>query len=320
MKYSLMSLMVDSELKHETVNLIHRMMLRSVGVTEMPETAEEAFRLLIEHGIPMRNGSACFEDLVRFTKENGFDGLDMMSFEMELPGSEHRATLEKYGVVLSAVNILTPFSEAADEAEFGRMAEDTRRELDRAIEAGARKILLVPGGYGRAAGRTREQTHAIMVRGLRESLDYVAGRDVFISTETLETTCLPWCALGEMERVFSALPDLKYTHDTGNPLVANEDPIALLERFRDRLISVHFKDLGPSDSPEDAYRCMDGDYLKLVTLGTGKVDYREHLRRLLAMGYDGYITLEGGRPAADKWQEAVAALHYFRELEREIQG
>ena len=142
------------------------------------------------------------------------------------------------------------------------MLAETRDAIDRAAEAGARSILLVPGGYRLHDGLTREKAYQRMVRGLRESLAYVEGRSIPISTETLETSSLPWCSLGEMLRIFDALPGLKYTHDAGNPLVANEDPLTLYQALQDKVVSVHFKDLGYTEETENSYRSMDGRYLK----------------------------------------------------------
>lgn len=315
MKYSLMSLMVDEELRHEKSNFFMRTLLASVGVEQCPEDVDEVCRLLEQHGLPVPNGKATFEDMVRFVRENGFDGLDLMSFQMERPGSELRAILEKYDVVLSAVNIITPFSEADTEELFREMLRSTKAEIDRAVDAGAKKILLVPGGYCRGAGMTREQAFQTMVRGLRECVDYAGDKGVTVSTETLESVAVPWSSLGEMQRVLDAVPGLMYTHDTGNPLVAGEDPLALCDAFRDKVVSVHFKDLGSAEGGEGAYRTMDGEYLRLVPPGTGKVDFAGHLKLLKQRDYAGYITIEGSLPAENKWQGAVNALSFFRSIE-----
>ena len=315
MKYSLMSLMVDEELRHEKPNMMMKAMLMGMGIADCPEDVDEVYALLNRYGVPMTNGTASFEDLVRFTKENGFDGLDLMSFQMECSGSKLRAILEKYDVVLSAVNIITPFSEANTEELFQEMLCRTKVELDQAIEAGTKKILLVPGSYMRGEGMTREQAFQTMMRGLHACVDYVRGRDVVITTETLESISVPWSSLGEMKRVFDAVPGLMYTHDTGNPLVAGEDPLSLCKELGGRMVSVHFKDLGLTEESDRTYRTMDGQYLRLVPSGTGEVDFAAHLKFLAECRYDGYITIEGGLPGENKWQEAVNALRYFRKLE-----
>ena len=320
MKYSLMSLMVDEQLHHEKVNFILGAILSAVGIQDIPDTADEAYAMLNQRGIPMRNGTASFEDLVRFTAENGFDGLNMMSFQMELSGAEHRAILEKYGVVLSDANVIVPFSDAENEEAYQAILADSKTLIDQAVEAGAKHILLVPGGYRRNPNMTREQTFRAMTRGVNDCLAYAKDKGVPISTETLESTCVPWCSIADMERIFAVCPDLAYNHDSGNPLVANEDPMAMLERFGERCVNVHFKDLAYTDDPagDRTYRCMDGLYVKLCPLGEGLVDFPAHLRKLKELGYEGYISLEGGRPAATKWDEAKAALAFFRELEASL--
>ncbi|MCD8216920.1 MAG: sugar phosphate isomerase/epimerase [Clostridiales bacterium] len=318
MKYSLMSFMVDEELKHTKPNFILTSILRSCGVNEIPSDVEKVYEMLNSFGIPMKNGSASFEDLVRFTKEQGFSGLDMMYFQMELPGSEMREILERYQVVLSAVNIIIPFSEADCPEALEGMFQAACKAIDHAAEAGAKNILFMPAGYVRTEGVTRENTYQNIVEGLRKVLKYGKEKDLCIGTETLECSAVPYCSCAEMQRVFDAVPGLRYIHDTGNPLVANEDPIAMYEMLRDKVMSVHFKDLGYGEAGPNTYRCMDGKIMKSVPFGSGEVDFREHLRRLKKDGFDGYITLEGGIPAKDKWEEAIAAMKYFQEMEKSL--
>lgn len=149
MKYSLMSLMVDEELRHEKPSLFQKAMLNGLGEV-CPEDIGEVYTLLRKHGIPMSNGTASFGDLVRFTRENGFDGLDLMSFQMEREGKELRAILEKYDVVLSAVNIITPFSEANCEAVFQEMLRNAKAEIDRAVRPARRRSCWCPAVIARA--------------------------------------------------------------------------------------------------------------------------------------------------------------------------
>ena len=317
MKYSLMSLMVEPALRKEKLNFILRSMLANAGISETPTDAEEAFRLLRAHGIQAVNGTASFEDMVRFTKEAGFDGLDLMAFQMEQEGKALRSVLERHGVTLSSVNLLIPFSEAADETAFQDRLNEAKHGIDEAVDAGAKRILLVPGSYGLGEGMTREQAFQTMVRGLKACVAH-AGDRVIVSTETLESISVPLASLGEMRRVFQAVPELRYTHDAGNPLVANEDPLALYRAFEDRVVSVHFKDLGYA--PEGPYRCMDGRRLELAASGRGLVDFRALIRFLLQRNYQGYIALEGRLGSEDPWQAAVNALQYFRTMEAEIQS
>ncbi len=318
-KYSLMSLMVDSELRHEKVGFILEAILRGVGVDNIPKYADDAYAILNARGIPMKNGTASFEDMVRFAKENGFDGLNLMYFQMELPPEKVKSIMDKYDLPLSSVNIIMPFSEVKNEEMYQGMLHAACHAIDDSIAAGAKEILLVPGGYVLGQGVTREMAFRNMTRGASECIAYANGR-IGISTETLESISVPWSSLGDMMRVFATVPELGYTHDAGNPMVANEDPMVLFHAFRDRIRSVHFKDLGYANDSDGAYRCMDGRSMNLVPSGTGEVDFKALIKGLLDMDYDGFITLEGGRPAADKWQEAIEAMRFFREMEAGIRA
>ena len=313
MKYSLMSHMIDGELHHEKPGFIVKTILNSMGL-ECPQRADEAYALLNEHGVPMTNGTASFEDMVRFARENGFDGLDLMSYQMELEPEAVRAIMERYG----AVNVIMPFSEATNEGAFQGMLGAAKAEIDRAVEAGALQILVVPGGYVRGDGMTREQSALAMIRGLEACVAYGKEKGISISTETLESTSVPWGSLWNMKRAFDTIPDLRYTHDTGNPLVAGEDPLALCEAFWDRVSSVHFKDLGLTEPGNNTYFTMDGECLHMVPPGTGRVDFAAHLKYFARQGYEGYITIEGGIPGENKWQEAVKALEFFRNIEQTL--
>ena len=74
MKYSLMSLMIDQEVKIKKPNFIQMIIMRSMGYDGPEPSVEEMFRFLNEHGIPAENGSMTFRDIVRFAKECAFWG------------------------------------------------------------------------------------------------------------------------------------------------------------------------------------------------------------------------------------------------------
>ena len=229
-----------------------------------------------------------------------------------------KTILEKYGVTLSAVNIIVPFSEAVNEEMFQGMLAEAHRLLDEAKAAGTKKVLFVPAGYFMGQGMTREQCFQTVVRALKDVCAYGKELGLIISTETLESCAVPYGSYGEMKRIFDTVPELKYTHDAGNPLVANEDPIAMYEAFRDRVVNVHFKDLGVKEDAERTYTAMDGTTLSLMDLDTGNIDFLEHLRRLKRDGFDGHITIEGTLPAENKWEAAKKSLKLFREMEENL--
>ena len=318
MKYSLMSLTLDEQFK------VSKPSFRQLGAAwklgykgNMASPLEEVLAFLSEHGVQMPVGTMTFEDFVRFAAACGYDGVDMMSFHFEEAGPNASQILEKYGITLSAVNIIVPFANACDAGQFRRFFTKAKGIMDQAYDAGCRNILLMPAVYQMDEGITREQGFLNLTAGLRACVAYGQGLGMTVNTETLETAAVPLCSCGEMLRLFEAVPGLKYTHDTGNVLIAQESPTDVYERLRGWLAAVHFKDLKYSNERRD-YLAVNGKYLTRAEFGTGLVDFRKHLELLKRDGYDGFITLEGSVPAKDALEGAALSLEYFRKMEAEL--
>lgn len=318
MNYSLMSLMLDGHLKMTKPSFIQLGVAWELGFQGGPDSPlEEVLAYLNAHGVPMRNGEMSFEDLVRFARDSGYDGVDMMSFHFEEEGGRAREILEKYGVALSAVDIIVPFVNAVSPDKFRTFFNKAKETIDQAYDAGCRNVLLMPSVYQAEEGVTRERAFQNIVAGLRACVAYGQGLGMTISTETLESMGVPLCSCGEMERLFAAVSGLGYTHDTGNPLLARESPTDVYERFRDKVAAVHFKDLAYAEGQGD-YLAASGRYMVRADFGAGLVDFPRHLELLKRDGYRGFITLEGSVPARDPLEGAVRSLEYFKDMEASL--
>ena len=96
--------------------------------------------------------------------------------------------------------------------------------------------------------------------------------------------------------------------DTGHATFGGGDPVALLDRYRERVWHVHFKDCSRASAARA--RAEAWDYVTAVRhglfceLGQGAVDFAAVRDRLRASGYDGWIVVEQdvlpsmGTPAA----------------------
>ncbi|QDT17161.1 sugar phosphate isomerase/epimerase family protein [Alienimonas californiensis] len=102
--------------------------------------------------------------------------------------------------------------------------------------------------------------------------------------------------------------------DPSNALVAGDDPVALLDRVVDRVVSMHASDryLVPGASLDDL-RQADGtlgyspDLMHGVT-GKGLNDYDALFSRLSASGYDGWISIEDGMNGLGEMAESLSFL------------
>jgi sugar phosphate isomerase/epimerase len=88
-------------------------------------------------------------------------------------------------------------------------------------------------------------------------------------------------------------PFLRMNMDTGNTFIAGQDPVAFLERFRDRVSHVHIKDV--SASLEAASRGeLTGIAVSHCAIGEGvnAANIRRCLELLAEGGYKGVLSIE----------------------------
>lgn len=98
-----------------------------------------------------------------------------------------------------------------------------------------------------------------------------------------------------MERMlaFFDTPHLRLNMDTGNTFIAGQDPVAFLERFRDKVSHVHIKDV--SESLAAASRGeLTGIAVSHTAIGDGinAANIERCVEILIDSGYDGVVSLE----------------------------
>ena len=100
-------------------------------------------------------------------------------------------------------------------------------------------------------------------------------------------------------------PEVGLLYDTGHLHFAGADPLAVLDRWGDRVTHVHVKDV--RQPVLDRIRADDGSFLDAVAGGAftvpgdaqGCLDFQAVADRLAAMGYDGWIVVEAEQDPAE---------------------
>ena len=109
--------------------------------------------------------------------------------------------------------------------------------------------------------------------------------------------------------------------DTGHSAYAGVDPTALVERYGDRLVHVHFKDIDPGVRRQVLAEGLD--FEQAVTrgifcpLGKGMVDFVRFRDALAAVGYAGWGSIEQDVDPAGRTDfvtNARASIAYLREV------
>ena len=115
------------------------------------------------------------------------------------------------------------------------------------------------------------------------------------------------------------IPDSQYfgvQYDPSNAVVAGDDPVELLEKVAERVVSVHASDRFLVSGAELAdLRSAEGaagyaEILKHGVTGQGINDYDAIFRKLHEVKYSGWISIEDGMNGMD---EMAASLKFLRE-------
>jgi sugar phosphate isomerase/epimerase len=117
--------------------------------------------------------------------------------------------------------------------------------------------------------------------------------------------------------VLDAVPDREHfgvQYDPSNAIVAGDDPIVLLRRVADRVVSMHASDRYLAEGTTlDELRQSDGTlgysaHLRHGVTGKGLNDYDAIFSILAAVGYSGWISIEDGMNGMEEMQESLAFL------------
>jgi sugar phosphate isomerase/epimerase len=123
-------------------------------------------------------------------------------------------------------------------------------------------------------------------------------------------------------RVLDAIPERRYfgvQYDPSNAIVAGDDPIDLLERVADRVVSMHASDRYLAEGATlDDLRQSDGTLgyspnLRHGVTGKGLNDYNRIFSILASVGYRGWISIEDGMNGMDEMKESIEFLNRMRD-------
>jgi sugar phosphate isomerase/epimerase len=114
-----------------------------------------------------------------------------------------------------------------------------------------------------------------------------------------------------VDRVHS--PHFGVNYDPSNTILAGEDPLALLQRVKHRVISMHASDRYLAEGTiEDLRKEEDSvGYAKRLrhgVIGRGLNDYDAIFSTLAGVGFTGWISIEDGVNGMDELRESVAFL------------
>jgi sugar phosphate isomerase/epimerase len=208
-------------------------------------------------------------------------------------------------------------------------ADFRKREIDREVNliSVARRL----GGPGvvcrvlsgqRHPGVSREQGLEWAVRGIESVLPVARECKVILGLENhYKDSFWKYPEFAQKQDVFlelvNAIPDREHfgvQYDPSNAIVAGDDPIELLRRVADRVVSMHASDRYLAEGATlDSLRQSDGTIgyspnLRHGVTGKGLNDFDAIFGLLAEHNYRGWVSIEDGMNGMDEMAESLAFL------------
>lgn len=251
----------------------------------------------------------------------GYDGIEFAAEPDRLDAEECIALMDKYG--LNCRSLCGIFDESRDltsEGEAGEKAvQYIKDSVDFAVKVGAKLMIVVPSPVGRTVkpdGITLEKLTENAVKNVRRAADYAGEKGIKLAIE----------AINRYETYFinTLSKGLDFVKAVDHPAVGimadifhmNIEEASLtdsLYMIREKLMHVHI-----ADNTREA-------------AGMGHTDFKEVLRALKRIGYEGSLTMEFMYRLADPYSAvevstqtermdryAKQAIDYIRMVEESI--
>lgn len=225
---------------------------------------------------------------------------------------------------ISSMLCFSPNFTHPDPDERLRQVERQKRAIDLSVRIGARFCRTLSGQ--KYPGLSIDEGVARAAEGILRSLDHAVKHDVVLCLENhYKVGDWLYPEFAQQEEPFLALLDrvgpsshFGVQYDPSNASVGGFDPIAFLEKIKDRVVTMHASDryLVPSTTI-DEIRLADGtvgypDKLRHGETGKGANDYDAIFRILRSVSFSGWISVEDGMNGLDELARSVAFLRNKR--------
>jgi sugar phosphate isomerase/epimerase len=218
---------------------------------------------------------------------------------------------------ISSMLCFSPDFTHPDPAERRRQIARQKRAIDLSVRIGARYCRTLSGqNY---PGVSMDEGVKLAAACITESLEYAASRGVVLCLENhYKDGTWRYPEFARQEAPYLALLDalprslyLGVQYDPSNAVVNGFDPIAFLEKVKDRVVTVHASDrYVAAGTTLEELRQQDGTIGYSAALvhgetGQGANDYDAIFRILRSVDFDGWISVEDGMNGLDELRRSV---------------
>lgn len=247
-------------------------------------------------------------DWIEMASTLGVDGLEMYpGFFTSLDDAYLQRVgeaIEKRGMVMPMLCCSPDFTHP-DPAVRRDEIERERRMIDVIAHLGGSFCRVLSGQRRPEVGR--EEGIRRVVDAIQELLPYAQSRGIVLAMENhYKDGYWQYPEFAQKSDVFLEIvesirsPWFGVQFDPSNAVVAGEDPVELLEKVKDRVVTMHASDrfLKPGYTLDDLRKAEEGTGYAAILVhgvtGRGLNNYPRILELLREAGFDGWISIEDG--------------------------
>ncbi|MEM9587491.1 MAG: sugar phosphate isomerase/epimerase family protein [Planctomycetota bacterium] len=268
------------------------------------------------------DGSMKLEQWIELAAKLNVDGLEFYSGLLDLKDASrwkfYRQLTEQAGMTIPMLCCSPDFTHPDPEFR-ARQVENEKHWIRMTAELGGSYCRVLSGQ--RRPEVTREEGLRYSVECIEACLPEAEAQGVRLIIENhYKDNYWIYPEFAQLTDVFCELvgrihsPHFGVNYDPSNTLLAGEDPIALLDQIKDRVITMHASDRYLTSGTWDDLRSeelgVEGYAARLChgEIGKGLNDYDQIFSLLKASGFEGWISIEDGVDGFDQLERSVAFL------------
>jgi len=269
------------------------------------------------------SGSLSLAQWIDMGAELKVDGLEFFCGFLDLDQrrrwGEYRRMVEDRGMTIPMLCCSPDFTHP-DAAFRAEQVEKEKHWIDMAADLGSGYCRILSGQ--RRPDVAREEGIRYAVEGIEACLPHARDRGMTLIIENhYKDNYWKYPEFAQHTDVFCDLigrvhdEHFGVNYDPSNTILAGEDPLELLERVKDRVVTMHASDRYLAEGTiEDLRREEDAvGYAKQLRhgeIGKGMNDYDAIFATLAAIGFDGWVSIEDGD---DGMQQMHASVKFLRQ-------
>ena len=267
-------------------------------------------------------GAMTIRQWVELASTLDIDGLEFFSGFLELrerpAWSAARHLAKEHGLTIPMLCCSPDFTHP--DADFRkRQVEQQTGWIERCPELGS-QFCRVLSGQARP-GVSREEGLSYAVEGIEACLPTASACRVTLILENhYKDNYWQYPEFAQRMEDFCELvaridsPYFGVNYDPSNAVLAGDDPIELLERVKDRVVTMHASDRYLAEGTLEDLRREENSVgyarrLRHGVIGRGLIDYDAVFEVLASVGFDGWISIEDG---VDGMEQLQASAQFLR--------